>query len=104
MVPVNEAGIKGHPASGTVKESKVEKPTVNNYYASTAYITGNVSEGTKRIALVVNGNIIRYGEIASNGTYKLYAGDILLTSGQEFTVVPVNKDGVNGFTTTGTVF
>ncbi|MBM5598049.1 hypothetical protein D8Y16_13070 [Listeria seeligeri] len=104
VVPVNEAGIKGHPASGTVKESKVEKPTVNNYYASTAYITGNVSEGTKRIALVVNGNIIRYGEIASNGTYKLYAGDILLTSGQEFTVMPVNKDGVNGFTTTGTVF
>ncbi|EOU3550025.1 immunoglobulin-like domain-containing protein [Listeria monocytogenes] len=103
MLPINETGLKGEIANVTVKEFKLGNPTIDTYYPSNAYISGTVAEGTKRIALVVEGNVIRYGEITSNGSYKLYAGDILLVIGQEFKVVPINKDGLKGNETTGIV-
>ncbi|MBS9349866.1 immunoglobulin-like domain-containing protein [Listeria welshimeri] len=103
VMPMNESGLKGEIASVTVKEFKLGNPTINTYYPSNAYITGTVAEGTKRIALVVKGNVIRYGEITANGSYKVYAGDILLTTGQEFMVIPINMDGLKGNETTGIV-
>ncbi|EDN8189249.1 hypothetical protein GSY37_14685 [Listeria monocytogenes] len=103
VMPMNESGLQGELTSVTVKEVKLENPTIDTYYPSNAYISGTVAEGTERIALVVNGDVIRYGEITSNGSYKLYAGDILLVTGQGFKVMPINKDGLKGIETTGMV-
>lgn len=103
VMPINESGLKGETANVTVKEFQLGNPTIDTYHLSNAYISGTVAEGTKRIALVVKGDVIRYGEITSNGLYKLYAGDILLVIGQEFKVVPINKDGLKGNESTGIV-
>lgn len=105
VLPVDIDGVRGHESEGVVKDkvlNKVSAPTIDSYYLRTSYVTGIASEGTKRIALVVNGEIARYGEVTKEGTYKIYARDVLSSIGQKFTVLPFNTAGISGYTANAT--
>ncbi|EEO3343505.1 hypothetical protein K7S98_002746 [Listeria monocytogenes] len=86
-------GVKGKVVSTLVRAIEIKAQVVNNYYMNSTYVSGTISEGTTKIALAIDGLVIRYGEINQNGTYKIYAGDVLLTPGQNFTIIPIGRNG-----------
>ncbi|MBC2167464.1 hypothetical protein HCB26_12860 [Listeria booriae] len=99
--PVDAKGIEGQKAIATVKYATTV--TIDDYYLKTAYVTGTASEGTKRIALIINNEIVRYGAVAADGTYKVYASDFLLTANQSFQVVPYDDSNFAGAAKESTV-
>ncbi|EUJ16898.1 Ig-like domain-containing protein [Listeria aquatica] len=104
--PVDQNGAEGPAATAIVKGKSVSTigaPVINDYKAATSYVTGTVSEGTTRIALYVDGKLVRYGAVATDGTYKIWASDILKTAGQTFEVHPVDANGIEGNSTTSVV-
>ncbi|MBC2116925.1 beta strand repeat-containing protein [Listeria booriae] len=104
--PIDAEGIEGPKATSTVigkSGTKVGAPTIDDYILKTTYLTGEVSEGTARIALYVDDKLVKYGVVADDGTYKIYASDSLTTAGQTFKVVPFDANGTAGNSTTGTV-
>ncbi|OOR06002.1 hypothetical protein BW897_31110 [Bacillus cereus] len=78
-------------------------PQVNEYYEGDMRITGKVKPGTEKIRLYVDGQLKRTGAIDEKGNFLIYALDFKLSSGKEFTIVPVAANGVEGTAQVGTV-
>ncbi|MBM5677953.1 immunoglobulin-like domain-containing protein [Listeria seeligeri] len=80
-------------------------PTINDYYATAAYVTGKAPAGASRIALYVDNQLVRYGAIDSNGNYQIYAADNakMNTAGKAFQVVALDSDGNMGTKANSTV-
>lgn len=78
--------VKAITASGAISDATEEKiepeilaaaPTIKEYYLNDTYITGNVSERAVRVFLRVNGRALRGGTIAPDGSYRIYANDVV---------------------------
>ncbi|EEO3343509.1 hypothetical protein G5799_002712 [Listeria monocytogenes] len=80
-------------------------PTINDYSASGAYVTGKAPTGASKIALYVDNQLVRYGAIDSNGNYQIYATDNakMNTAGTAFQVVALDSDGNLGTKANSTV-
>ncbi|EOU3550028.1 immunoglobulin-like domain-containing protein [Listeria monocytogenes] len=92
-------------ASVTVTSATLASPTINDYYASGAYVTGKAPTGASKIALYVDNQLVRYGAIDSNGNYQIYAADNakMNTAGTAFQVVALDSDGNLGTKANSTV-
>lgn len=87
---VTASGVISDATQGMIEaEILAAAPTVKAYYVNDTYITGNVSERAVRVFLRVNGRALRGGTIAPDGSYRIYANDIveLKQSASTFEVV-----------------
>ncbi|MBC2208003.1 Ig-like domain-containing protein [Listeria booriae] len=92
---ITASGVISDATKGTIEaEVLAAAPTIKGYYLNDTYITGNVSERGVRVFLRVNGRALRGGTIASDGSYRIYANDIveLKRTGATFEVVTQDID------------
>ncbi|MGH0590628.1 Ig-like domain-containing protein, partial [Bacillus mycoides] len=59
----------------TVKATLVS-PTINDYYTTDVYARGT-APGASKVALYVDGKVVRTATVAEDGTYTIYTGDIV---------------------------
>ncbi|MBC1936047.1 hypothetical protein HCA69_06685 [Listeria grandensis] len=51
-------------------------PTILDYYMGSAYIRGTVPAGAVKVILTINDQVVRIGNVDSNGNYSVYVNDL----------------------------
>ncbi|MFJ8119850.1 Ig-like domain-containing protein, partial [Bacillus mycoides] len=70
-------GIEGQRTKGTVlADHRPEAPTINEYYTTDDYARG-VAKGASKVAIYVDGKLVRTAGVNEDGTYVIYTGDVV---------------------------
>ncbi|HHP1136957.1 TPA: Ig-like domain-containing protein, partial [Bacillus thuringiensis] len=87
----------------TVKE-RLAAPTINDYYTTEAFARG-MAPGASKVAIYVNGQLVRTAAVDPNGSYSIYTGDIesLRTAGNTFEIAAIDAAGTESEKTQQTV-
>ncbi|MES5896820.1 Ig-like domain-containing protein [Bacillus cereus group sp. RP43] len=87
----------------TVQEG-IASPTINDYYTTDAYAKGT-AKGASKVAIYVDGKLIRTAGVNADGTYMIYTGDIvtLQKEGAVFEIAARDAAGAESQRTQGTV-
>ncbi|WP_430535627.1 Ig-like domain-containing protein [Listeria rocourtiae] len=100
-------GKAGDKATSTVKARAVivSPPTINDYVVDGGYVTGKAAAPATKVTISVGGKDIRTGDVAADGTFKIYVNDNadMKIVGKEFTAVAKDAAGNVSKPTTATV-
>ncbi|MBC1458781.1 Ig-like domain-containing protein [Listeria newyorkensis] len=100
-------GKPGDKATSTVKARAVivAPPTINDYVVDGGYVTGKATAPATKVTISVGGKDIRTGDVAADGTFKIYVNDNadMKIVGKEFTAVAKDAAGNVSKPTTATV-
>ncbi|PHA05920.1 hypothetical protein COE70_33735, partial [Bacillus cereus] len=101
---VYQDGTEGPKTLSTVRQ-RLEAPTINPYYPTEAFARGTAPAGASRVAIYVDGNLIRTTTVNADGSYSIYTGDVesLRTAGNTFEIAAIDADGQVGKKATGIV-
>ncbi|MBC1805394.1 Ig-like domain-containing protein, partial [Listeria booriae] len=84
-------------ASSTVKAKAVvvAPPTINNYVVDSGYVTGKATAPATKVTISIGGKDVRTGDVAADGTFKIYVNDNadFKVVGKEFTAVAKDAAG-----------
>ncbi|MBC1800102.1 Ig-like domain-containing protein [Listeria booriae] len=84
-------------ASSTVKAKAVvvAPPTINNYVVDGGYVTGKATAPATKVTISIGGKDVRTGDVAADGTFKIYVNDNadFKVVGKEFTAVAKDAAG-----------
>ncbi|MFF2875919.1 acyltransferase family protein [Gottfriedia sp. NPDC057991] len=76
------------------KEStKIEAPTMEEYYFGQEHLTGTVSKNTTKVYVLKNGEIVRRGVIVKNRKFKIYVKDLIATNKSTVEIMVQNERG-----------
>ncbi|MBC1372856.1 autolysin modifier protein [Listeria booriae] len=84
-------------ASSTVKAKAVvvAPPTINNYVVDSGYVTGKATAPATKVTISIGGKDVRTGDVAADGTFKIYVNDNadFKVVGKEFSAVAKDAAG-----------
>ncbi|PGV17217.1 hypothetical protein COD78_31240, partial [Bacillus cereus] len=97
------AGNEGPKAQQTV-QLRLAAPTIQDYYTTDAYARGT-AKGASKVALYIDGKLIRTAGVNADGTYSIYTGDVakLQQEGAKFEIAARDAAGNESVRTKGTV-
>lgn len=91
---INDAGTQSPAAQSTILASKVT-PTVTAqpYQVGTNYVSGTYKGDAARVQLLVNGVVVKNGALnVSDGSYQVYAKDLITSATQKVEVVTLDSN------------
>ncbi|EUJ23149.1 hypothetical protein PGRAN_09461 [Listeria grandensis FSL F6-0971] len=90
--------------TATVK-SKLAAPLINKYVVSDVYAKGTATGGAEKVALYIDGKLVRTAAVNPDGTFLIYTGDqtALRTAGKAFQIAAIDGAGTEGPKATATV-
>lgn len=104
---IDANGKTGDKATSTVKERTVvvAPPTINDYIVDGGYVTGKAAAPATKVTISTGGKDIRTGDVAADGTFKIYVNDNadMKVVGKEFTAIAKDVVGNVSKPTTSTV-
>ncbi|MBC2177757.1 hypothetical protein HCB27_14415 [Listeria booriae] len=90
-------GNAGNKATSTVKEKivAIAPPTINDYVVNSGYVTGKATAPATKVTISVGGKDLRTGDVAADGTFKIYVNDNadMKIVGTDFTAVAKDAAG-----------
>ncbi|WP_241677774.1 immunoglobulin-like domain-containing protein, partial [Bacillus cereus] len=104
VAAINAKGVESTKTKGTVLGNPVQAPTISKYYTTDAFAKGN-APGASKVAIYVDGKLVRTAAVEADGTYKIYTGDIptLQKEGSVFEIAARNAAGKESEKVKGTV-
>ncbi|EMG29327.1 Ig-like domain-containing protein [Listeria fleischmannii] len=91
---LNDAGAASPAAQSTILASKVTASvTAQPYQIGTNYVSGTYKGDAARVQLLVNGVVVKNGALnVSNGSYQVYAKDLVTATTQKVEVVTLDSN------------
>ena len=90
------------PSTVQVNDPATYGVTAENYILGTNTINGTAKSGIARVQLFVNGNVVRQ-TVNSNGTYSIWASDVVSSLGDKVEIVGLDSNGVERSRVTVTI-
>ncbi|EUJ43231.1 immunoglobulin-like domain-containing protein [Listeria riparia] len=91
-------GKAGDKATSTVKAKAavtIAPPTINDYMVNSGYVSGKATSPATQVTISVGGKTLRTGDVAADGTFRIYVNDNvnMKVVGTEFTAIAKDASG-----------